>query len=166
MESYKSGYVMVLYPWKKNPGSDDLKLPQHVRDMAPKETIIPLVVVTDPSTTRRLDAFSAKDRKGDAVKKGARDLRRQVKADPSLMLAANSESAPSTPSAETATAPEPTDYLSEERLWTNAEGRSITAALVAADTKNAVFEIAGKKVTYPLVKLSSASRADIANLQR
>lgn len=162
MDSYKSGYVMVFYPWKKNPGTDDVRMPPHVEQMKENGTI-PLVIVTDPTTTRRLDAFSAKTRKGDAIKKQARDLRRRIKADPTLLLP-EGHSTETVAARESDSTSETSHYLTEERLWTNAEGRSITAALVSADAKNAVFEIDGKQVAYPLIKLSSASRADIAGL--
>lgn len=52
--------------------------------------------------------------------------------------------------------------LIPSRSWTNAEGKTITAAVKAIDGTSVVFVLPnGKEVTYPLDKLSDESRGEL-----
>lgn len=56
----------------------------------------------------------------------------------------------------------PAGPLIETTTWTNSEGKEIRAAVKSADSKEAVFVMAGGKIVkYPLEKLSAESRGKI-----
>ncbi|WP_200390561.1 hypothetical protein [Roseibacillus ishigakijimensis] len=55
--------------------------------------------------------------------------------------------------------------LAEEQSWTNAEGNTITAAVLMADEKTVTFLLPnGKSVGYPIAKLSAASQEEVRAL--
>lgn len=57
-------------------------------------------------------------------------------------------------------------FLAEEQAWTNAEGKSIKAAVKSVDDKNVNFVMPnGTVVAYPLTKLSKESQEAISELK-
>ena len=56
------------------------------------------------------------------------------------------------------------ENLSEQREWTNSEGKAIKAALVTIDGDSVKLELPnGKKVSYPIEKLSKEDQEFIAS---
>ncbi len=68
-------------------------------------------------------------------------------------------------SSEAAADQPPAGLLAKEQTWTNAEGKTLKAAVKAADDENVSFVMPnGTVVKYPLSKLSEESREKIAEL--
>lgn len=114
------------------------------------------MVITNTDGTKPIAGFSADNATSDSIKKLVREVRKQIKDDPSLLhgevtavetderYSENSENS----------------LLIESRAWTNVQGKTITAAVVSVDDLNVVFQLAnGKNTTYPLENLSDHSQA-------
>ena len=84
-----------------------------------------------------------------------RDLKKEIKE----MDVVGSSAKPEEAEAEEST------LLAEQQAWTNAEGKTITAAIVTADSTTVSFLMEnGKTVAYPIAKLSASSQEDVKAL--
>lgn len=115
---------------------------------------IPMVMVTTADLSTGLKGFSYKDLSD--TRKAARTLKKELK-EMDVVGSAAAEGEKETGSDST--------LLAEEQAWTNAEGKTITAAILMADETTVTFQMPnGKAVPYPIAKLSASSQEDILAL--
>ncbi len=113
---------------------------------------IPMVFVTSADGSKGIEGISYATLKGD-MRKAVRNLKRKLASDSRASSADSSEQVPD-------------GLLADEQAWTNAQGKSIEAAVKAVDKKNVSFVMPnGTVVSYPLSKLSEESRAAIKALK-
>ena len=115
---------------------------------------IPMVMVTTADLSTGLKGFSYKDLSD--TRGAARDLKKHIK---------DMDVVGSAPIAEEEAATEESTLLAEEQAWTNAAGKTITAAIVTANETTVTFQMPdGKSVAYPVTKLSASSQESVKAL--
>ncbi len=123
-----------------------------IRSQSHMGNTIPMVMVTTADLSKGLKGFSYKQLSD--TRKAARTLKKEIKEMDVVGSSANEE--------ETASG---SSLLAEEQVWTNADGKAITAAILLADEATVTFQMPnGKVVAYPLAKLSASSQEDIKAL--
>lgn len=127
----------------------------------------PVVIVTDPTATRRIDAFCLKRVPTGEFKSRIRQIRKRLKKDPSLLAApsaADPEPEKDLPSTSEEDLPQ---FLCDTRVWKNAQGKEMSAALISVSDGQARFLLSsGKENRYPIKQLAPEDQAFITNLQR
>ncbi|MDB4328079.1 hypothetical protein N9978_02040, partial [Akkermansiaceae bacterium] len=130
-----------------------------------KGNTMPIVVVCNSDGSKAITGFSAVGNNSDTIKKMARDLKKDLKANPALIAGgAVAEKAPDKEEA-AEEAEEQDDVLVESREWTNSKNKNITAAVISVNQLSVTFLMKGnKQVKYPLAKLSPESQAELRKL--
>ena len=117
----------------------------------------PMVMVTTADLSTGLKGFSYKELSDD-TRKTVRELKKELKEMDVVGSAATADD-------EVETEVEEPTLLAEEQAWTNAEGKTITAAIVTADETTVTFKMPkGNTVAYPIEKLSDSSQEDVLAL--
>ena len=164
-----SDYVMIL--------DDDTKkakygaLPQDIKQMTypiykEKGNITPIVTVFSPEMDRVLGGACYKQISGDG-RKWIKNLDAEVAAKAAEPAPASAQPKPKPKEGgKAAAAGNETEEACEVggmREWTDARGRKMEAEFVASDGQNVTFKLKGGKVIeYPLLELSAASQAVVA----
>jgi len=126
---------------------------------------IPIVLVTTANAGKGLKAISYNTMKSD-MRKAVRELKTMLEGVDVLggggAAAVPDKGADGKPGA---TPEAGDDLLAESQVWTNAQGKEITAAVRAVGVGKVMFVMPdGKVVPYPLIKLSDESRKKIEEL--
>jgi len=127
--------------------------------------IIPMVFVTNSDATQGIEGVGyAKLR--DDMRGALRDVRKSLdEAGPLLASASSPMANGGDADASTPSDPASSSLLAEAQEWTNAEGRSISAAVERIDGETVRFVMEeGTAVDYPLANLSEESRQRLAEL--
>jgi len=146
-------------------------MPQELRQVA-KGNTMPIVVVTNSDGSKPITGFTASGNTAKSVKKIARDLKKKIRETPEIIAAGpatetKEEVADAPAKDEGADSSTTYNVLVESRKWTNSSGKTITAAVLSVDVSDVTFLMSGdKQVKYPLSKLSSESRAALADLTK
>ena len=113
---------------------------------------IPMVMVTSADLSTGLKGFSYKALSD--TRKAVRTLKKEMK-EMDVVGSSSSEEDENNSS----------PFLAEEQAWTNAEGKSITAAILSADETTVTFQMPDDTVVdYPLTKLSASSQEEVQAL--
>lgn len=152
-KSFKSTGPIVFIDSKKGDLDKAPKEVSRLRREAHMGNTIPMVMVTTADLSTGLKGINH-DALADAGK-AARELRRELK-EVDVVGSAPAQDAPDE---------EDSTLLAEEQAWTNAEGKTITAAILTADATTVTFLMPdGKSVSYPVAKLSAASKEAVEAL--
>lgn len=110
---------------------------------------IPKLLVTSADGKKPIGAVTYEQLKDDA-RKAARAMRKKIEQakteDEETESAAHSK------------------FLAPEQEWTNAQGKTIRAAVVSVAGGSVEFLMKGKQVTYPMSKLSDSSKQKLESL--
>lgn len=156
-KSFKSTGPIVFVDSKKGDLSKAPKEVSRLRSEAHMGNTIPMVMVTTADLTKGLKGINHDDL-ADAGK-AARDLRRELK-DVDVV-----GSAPAADASDVDGDSADSTLLAPQQAWTNADGKTITAAILTADANSVIFLMPdGKSVAYPVAKLSAASKEAVQAL--
>lgn len=124
-----------------------------------------MVLVTTANGEREIEGISY-----DRLKEDMRDTNRELKKKLETVdvlgtgeVPAEGETAEGSGNAPAA-AMKPEGLLSDSQVWSNTDGKEITAAVKSVAAGTVVFVINGNEVPYPLSNLSPESRAAIESL--
>lgn len=122
-----------------------------------------MVFVTTADGETGISAISYAVLKED-IRDARRDLEDQL-AEVDVVGSSGSSVEPGTDTVSTTTEVEATPtMLSAEQTWTNAEGRTITAAVRSVDGDKVTFVMAGRDIEYSVADLSAESREVLRSL--
>lgn len=158
-KAFKSTGPIVFIDSKKD-GLDKAPKPVgELRNQSHMGNTIPMVMVTTADLSTGLKGINH-DALADC-RKVVRDLRKELKevdvVGNGAAPAGDNDAKPEEKSTST--------LLAEEQAWTNAEGKTITAAILMADETTVTFQMPdGKVVAYPLAKLSASSQESVQAL--
>ncbi|MEM7384062.1 MAG: hypothetical protein AAF514_03875 [Verrucomicrobiota bacterium] len=121
---------------------------------------IPFVLITSSDGTSGLEGVSYATMKGGMRQTVSQVRRRMADKDVSGSGAGKEEKTTATSGSDDS------DHLAKSQAWTNADGKTITAAVLAVDENNVEFLLEnGKTVKYPVYKLSKESQTRLAVLR-
>ena len=151
-KAFKSTGPVVFIHSKKEGLGKAPKAVAKIRTQSHMGNTIPMVMVTTADLSTPIKGFSYKDLSD--TRKAARDLKREIK-DVNVLGQSSASAEEEVTSS----------FLAEEQAWTNADGKTITAAILMADETTVSFQMPnGKSVAYPLSKLSAASQEKVLAL--
>ncbi|MGJ8725185.1 MAG: hypothetical protein ACSHYB_11555 [Roseibacillus sp.] len=151
-KAFKSTGPIVFIDSKKDGIGNAPKPVAEIRRETHMGNTIPMVMVTTADLSKGLKGFSYKDLSD--TRKAARDLKKEIKEMDVVGSSQNAEEEA-----------EETSLLAEKQAWTNADGKTITAAIVKADDATVTFQMPdGKTVAYPVTKLSASSQEAVKAL--
>jgi hypothetical protein len=161
-KSFRSSGTLVYANSKKHWNS----MPKGAREIqAQGGRTIPIVLVTTADAEKGLRAISYATMKSD-MRKAVRELRDFLE---TADVLGGGDAGPGDGAGDKPDAgPDDGDeLLAESQVWTNSQGRKITAAVRAVSVGKVMFVMPdGKVVPYPLIKLSDESREKIEELTR
>ena len=159
-KAFRSRGTMVYIDSQASELSKAPKAVIQLRNEPAMGKIIPMIMVTTADGSKGIKGIPYEQLKGGQADKAARSLRRTLE-DVDVMGQGGNASE-STPAPNQEKEPE---LLAAEQTWQNAEGKSITAAVKQVDGSHVTFVLPGGKiVSYPLDKLSEASREKLSSL--
>ncbi|MCG8601982.1 MAG: hypothetical protein MI807_17705 [Verrucomicrobiales bacterium] len=124
---------------------------------------IPMVLVTTADGEKSIQGISYDLLKSD-MRDARRNLEKKLKTVDVAGSSAESEEPPA--EAEATSTTEKSGLLAESQIWTNTDGKTITAAVKSVDGTNVVFVMSGREVPYQIAKLSEESRSRIEALRK
>ena len=157
--SFRSTGVVVFV----NSKTESSSLPTGVKDVRDQGgNTIPIVFVTTADGEKGIDAVSYKDLSAN-MRKAVRSVKNKI-ANEDVVGTASA----STESKEEANEEKESDdggLLAESQSWTNAEGKTLTAAVVAVDDTYVHFKKKNGTISkYPIASLSDESQEKVAKL--
>lgn len=149
-KEFRKAGVVVFADSKTDGGA----LPKGVSDVrSAGGNTIPIVYVTNADGSKGIEGISYATLKED-MRKAVWNLKKTL----ASANASSDEAGGDKP---------PAGLLADEQAWTNAQGKSINAAVKAVDKTNVSFVMPnGTVVSYPLAKLSDESRKQIEALRK
>lgn len=159
-KAFKSKGVLVFANTKS--AEDRKRLPSGVKSVRKEAgNTIPMLFALSADGNEGIKGISYKTLSADA-RKAARELGKTLKTHEEAAAEAKKEEEKL--AKEEAT--EKPELLADSQLWTNADGKTIRAAVVSVDEENVVFLMRrNKQVTYPLSKLSEESQNKLKAMQ-